>query len=451
MKILYLAHRIPYPPNKGDKIRSFNHVKYLAARHELDLICLVDDPEDLSGEKVLRSLCRRFYLCEYNQFQAKLKGLLSLMKGGSISAGYFYKTAVQHVFDQWLSDRDYDAIICFSSPMAEYLFRSNGLALNKRSSTSKCPQLIMDFCDVDSDKWQQYAENAKFPLDKVYRLENKRLASYEKKIYHTFDHSLLVSEKEKELFGRVCSNTDRITVVRNGVDFKYFDPCGSNEKVSGLTGHANLTPESANSHEVSPTIVFTGAMDYHANVDGVCWFCRKVLPRLQEKFPNLKFLIVGSKPAAAVQNLNRLPGVKVTGFVDDIRDYYRQADICVVPLRLARGVQNKVLEAMAMGKAVVTTSKANDGIQAQDGTHLLIADSAEDFVCCTLKLLADRELNGKISSCARDFVVEQYDWQSNMAELSQLLKEEWVPTLKATLRKESLHQPQAGRAVGDLS
>ncbi len=435
MKILYLAHRIPYPPNKGDKIRSFNHVKYLAARHELDLICLVDDPRDLSGADALNSLCRRVHVSEFNKFQSKLKGLVSMLKGHSISSGYFYLDAVQRVFDLWLDDHDYDAIICFSSPMAEYIFKSKSLQL-----TSKRPKLIMDFCDVDSDKWQQYAQNAKFPLNVLYRTENQRLASFERKVYQEFDHSLLISDKEQELFRNVCPDTTKVTVVRNGVDFDYFCPGLTDEGKVGANG---------------PVIAFMGAMDYHANVDGVRWFCLKVLPRVQVKFPNLRLLIVGSNPVAAVQKLNRLPGVEVTGFVDDIRDYYRMADLCVVPLRLARGVQNKILEAMAMSKAVVTTSRANDGVQAHDGTHLLVADSADIFSKSIVKLISNSTLRHQLGSNARGFIVNNYDWQKIMAGFSNLLQERSTPSVRAIQKQRSeeptVCQPQAGKVAGGLS
>lgn len=435
MKILYLAHRIPYPPNKGDKIRSFNQIKFLASRHELNLICLVDDPQDLPGADKLRLLCHRVHVCGYKQFQAKLKGLVSLLKGSSISSGYFYHAAIQRVFDQWITDSEYDAIICFSSPMAEYLFKSKSLNLSGQPEHDKRPQLIMDFCDVDSDKWLQYAHNAKFPINAIYRIENKRLASYERKVYQVFDHSLLVSDKEEELFRQVCPDTDKVTVVRNGVDFDYFCPNTIKEKGSYTIDEAQDPPKKNGHYATGPTIVFTGAMDYHANIDGVNWFCLEVLPKIQEKFPSLKFLIVGSNPVAAVQNLTRLPGVEVTGFVDDIREYYRIADLCVVPLRLARGVQNKVLEAMAMGKAVVTTSRANDGVQAYDGTHLLIADSAEEFSGSIVKLLSNSALSEQIASNARDFIVHHYDWQKNMAGLLSLIQEQGMPAIKTTQDK----------------
>ncbi len=402
MKILYLCHRIPYPPNKGDKIRSYNEVKYLASRHDLDLICLADDPEDLKYKTDLEKICRRVEVFPLNKLKAKIKGLLSMLSGGSISTGYFYKRAMQKVFNRWLADEDYDAIICFSSTMAEYIFRSRCLTVH--TGILQQPQLIMDYCDVDSDKWFQYADDAAVPLSFLYRLEQKRLAAYEVRIQQAFDQTVMISGNEAELFRKLCPAAHNLSVVANGVDTDFFQP----RLISKEGDSVNL--------------VFTGAMDYHANVDAVVWFGEKIWPVLKKRFANLNFYIVGSKPAKVVRDLAYGDGITVTGFVDDIRDYYAIADVCVVPLRLARGVQNKVLEAMAMGKAVVTTTRANAGILADEGKHLLIADTADDFIDKIESLLKDRGRADQLAMAAREFVMTRYDWKSNMEKLEQLIQ-----------------------------
>ena len=398
MKILYLCHRIPYPPNKGDKIRSFNEVRYLAARHELDLLCLADDPGDLKYRAELEKICRRVEVFPLDPLRAKARGLLSLARGGSLSAGYFHQRDMQRCCDRWLREEAYDAVLCFSSTMAEYLFRA--------SPQVNRPRRVMDFCDVDSDKWLQYAAESRVPLAWLYRLENRRLAAYERRIFREFDHAALISEAEAELFRSVCPEAREIAVIPNGVDYDYFSPDHELPRVLPAEG---------------PQLVFTGAMDYHANVDGVCWFSREIFPTLKKEFPQLQFTIVGSKPAAAVRELAAIEGIAVTGFVDDVRPYYRDADVCVIPLRLARGVQNKVLEALAMGKAVVTTSKANAGIQATDGEHLRVADTAEAFIKAVTSLLHKPQQRESLGNKARDFVVRHYDWATNMEQLEQLL------------------------------
>ncbi len=398
--ILFIAHRIPYPPNKGDKIRSYNELKYLAQRHEVDLLCLADEPGDLKYKTDLEVICRRVEVFPLNKQIAKIKGLFSLVFGQTISVAYFRQRVMQQQVDCWLQENNYDAIFCFSSTMADYVFRSKVF-----SSLSLRPKLIMDFCDVDSDKWLQYAAEARFPMNFVYRCENRRLADYERRVYETFDHTVLISTAEANLFQRICPDIGKLTVIPNGVDYEYFDSQKS---------------KLGDQHKGS-SLVFTGAMDYHANIDGVVWFCKEIWPTLKTEFPDLSFYIVGSNPMSEVKELEKIDGVTVTGFVDDIREYYQLADVCVVPLRLARGVQNKVLEAMAMGKAVVTTSKANAGIQAANNEQLQLADTADEFIQAVRSLLKDLPSRGKLGENAREYVVSGYDWNTNLGKLEKLL------------------------------
>ncbi len=394
MKLLYLAHRIPYPPNKGDKIRSFNEVKYLGKNHQTDLICLADQPEDIRFKSNLEKYCRRVFALPFDTKSAKIKGLINLAKGGAISSGYFYHKELQQVFDAWISDTDYDAIFCFSSPMAEYIFRAS-------DKFSKKPALIMDFCDVDSDKWRQYSQQSAFPMNLVYRMEYKRLLAYEKQINACFDHSVFVSQKEAELFYDLYPKARNVKIIPNGVDYEYFSPKADTEK--------------------NHRLMFAGAMDYHANIDGVEWFCRDILPNIQQIHPDIEFYIVGSKPAAKVLELSKQKGVFVTGFVEDIREYYDSAQICTIPLRLARGVQNKVLEAMAMGKAVVATSAAIRGIMPVAEDCLLIADTEKAFAEKVLLLLEDVTLRKTLGNNAREFVMQRYCWENNMRKAEEIL------------------------------
>jgi glycosyltransferase involved in cell wall biosynthesis len=169
-------------------------------------------------------------------------------------------------------------------------------------------------------------------------------------------------------------------------------------------------------------LVFTGAMDYHANVDGVLWFADEVFPRIQERRPDVAFTIVGSNPVAGIRELDRRRGIHVTGFVEDVRPYYRRADVCVIPLRLARGVQNKVLEAMSMARPVVATSRANQGILAVPGRHLMIEDDATGFRDAVLALLEDRGKAEAMSRSAREFICANHDWDRNMLGLESCLE-----------------------------
>lgn len=402
MNILYLAHRIPYPPNKGDKIRSFNEIKYLSQFHTIDLACLVDEPGDMRHCKDVKEFCRRVFLEPLHKVRATLRGIFFAATGKPISVGYFYSRAVQNIVDEWLSDTNYDWVICFSSSMAEYVFRS-------RSRTNV--RLAMDFCDVDSDKWGQYAQRSHFPKSIIFSLENRLLGKYERRVADSFDCSLFVSEKEAEIFETLTPGIGNIHVVPNGVDHEYFNPAVSSFLPAARTVESDHRP----------TLVFTGAMDYYANEDAMAWFCGEILPKIKSRLPEIQLFIVGRNPTGQVASLDDGRTVHVTGCVDDVRPYYALADVCVIPLRIARGVQNKVLEAMAMGKAIVTTPVAVQGIQVLDGEQVLLADNAEAFVDTLLRLLSDDEWRDQIGKRAAEHVAANYSWQAKMTLMNNLL------------------------------
>ena len=404
--ILYLCHRIPYPPNKGDKIRSFNEIKFLSRTHTIDLITLADDPEDMKYAETLQRYCRQVAVFPLNKKMATLKGVLSMIKGQSISQGYFYDQEFQNAFDRQTAAQKYDTLVCFSSPMAEYVFK----AASKKQDIAQT--LIMDLCDLDSDKWNQYADKKSFPFNWVYKREAVQLLSFEKKINQNFNKTVFVSQKEAELFRKYYPDAKNIDIIPNGVDHGYFNP------------ENTVRLEEA----TVPVISFFGAMDYYANVDGALWFAQKILPLIKEKIPTVVFYIVGSNPDAKLKALTADPGIKVTGFVADIREYYAQARVCVIPLRIARGVQNKVLEAMAMEKAIVTTTPAVQGVSVFDKSVLNIQDQPEPFADQVISLLQDAHLRQKMGKAARQHIKENFNWEHNMN--SFLENDQAVPGIK---------------------
>lgn len=418
MNILYLAHRIPYPPNKGDKIRSFHEIKYLSTHHDIYLACLADDPADLSYAKELESFCKTVDVVPINPQKQKVKSLFVLPTEKPLSVAYFYSKKLQQIIDHRLLTMSYDAIICFSSSMAEYLFKSRALKVlslpsfghSARSNT----RLIMDFVDVDSDKWRQYSRHARRPFSWIYKLESRRLAAYEKKVADSFHHSIFVSKKEAELFRSQSPGVGTVLTMPNGVDFTYFNPNASN--ASNNSGNSNI------SNVKPPVLLFTGAMDYYANVDGVVWFSKEVLPHLTERFPSLTFHIVGRNPAREVRALEN-DHIKVTGYVEDIRPFYEMATIYVAPLRIARGIQNKILEAMAMARPVIATSRAFEGIEASPEKDLLLADSKTEFIDKIGLLLKDEERQRSIAASARRTIEENYSWERSMEVLERLICE----------------------------
>ncbi len=413
MKILYLAHRIPYPPNKGDKIRSYHQVRYLAERHEVDLGCLCDDPEDLKYVETLRTWCRSVQAVPLTPWKARLKSLLQLAGSMPLSVSYFYSHRLQRWVDERLEGQFYDAVLCFSSSMAEYLFSSrHKKALWPPNGTVR---KIMDFCDLDSDKWAQYAKHSSVPFRWVYDEESRRLSAYERKVHESFDASIFITEREAQLFVQKSPGTARPWIVGNGVNPDFFCPLDGNEvKPSGKKGE--------------PTILFVGAMDYHANVDGVLWFAKTVWPRIRQRVPQARFIVVGSRPHLKIRRLSDAHGIYVTGFVPDVRPYLRSAVCVVAPLRLARGVQNKVLEAMATGKAVVATLQALEGLQAVPDRDILCAEQAEAFAQAVIEVVENPEKRRHLEGNARKYVLKQHSWEHEMAKLERIVTARSQPT-----------------------
>lgn len=433
MRLLFLAHRIPYPPNKGDKIRSFHIVDYLARRHEVHLGCLIDDATDFAHVPELGSRVRALVFQRIRPRMRKVLALGALLGARPITVDYFYSRALQRKIDALLDEGSFDAVVCFSSPMAEYVFRSR----HAHGSLARSVRL-MDLIDVDSRKWQQYADHCSVLMAPIYRFEARHLADYERRIAERFDSVLVVSEQERAMFP-AAGVADNLVVVPNGVDLAFFRP----DSVARGTAER-------------PTVVFTGVMDYWPNVEGVTWFSDAVLPRVQARLPDVEFLIVGARPTRDVDRLGDRRGVTVTGFVEDVRTFLSRAHVCVAPLRVARGIQNKVLEAMAMGKTVVSTPEAFEGIQAVEGEEIVVANGAEAFAVAVVDLLSDGSRAREIGRRARARVESDYGWEAKLSVLDDLLtaRRDHLAALAGTrveCGQDGLAVPQSGRRQSRVS
>ena len=389
---------MPYPPNKGDKIRSFHILQYLSSRYILDLAFLIDDVSDLRRVDELRRFASTIFFDVIKPKKKFFATVSAVVKNQPVSVPYFYSRNLQRSLDDYFSANIPECVFCFSSPSAEYVFQSKHFARLKQSS-----RLIMDLIDLDSLKWLQYAENSShLVMAPVYRREARLLARYEQKIADLFQALLLVSEAEKQLCPDVVRQ--KVTVVPNGVDLARFAP-----------GMGKAIPADG------PLIVFTGAMDYWPNIDAVSWFAREIFPLVLAVEPQARFYIVGANPKPEVLELGTRDHVVVTGFVEDTRDFIAAAAVCVAPLRIARGIQNKVLEAMAMGKAVVATSEAVEGVTVEAAGHVLVADTAENFSRAVLRLLSNQRERQALGAGARHSMESHYAWQSNLAPLDALI------------------------------
>lgn len=396
--LLFLAHRIPYPPNKGDKIRSWNILRHLAARYRVHLGCFIDDPADREHTGVLRDICESCHFATLDPRQARLRGLSGLLSGAPVTLGYYRDGKLARWVAETAAHAGFRRIFVYSSSMASY-------ALGAAASSAR---RVIDFVDIDSDKWRQYAGAKSWPESWIYRREARTLLAFERRVAKTFDASLFVSDAEAALFRKLAPEcSPRVGALRNGVDVVYFDPAESHERPFEKPG---------------PVLVFTGAMDYWANVDAVAWFARESFPAIRVRHPNASFYIVGAKPAQQVRALARLPGIHVTGRVPDVRPYLAHSDIAVAPLRLARGVQNKVLEAMAMAKPVLATPEALEGIEAEIGTEVIRASGADGVAQAALSLLAREDLE-TMGRAARARVVAQYGWDASLQDLTRVLED----------------------------
>lgn len=392
--LLFLCHRIPFPPNKGDKIRSFNMLKALSKTFDIYLACFVDDPYDWQYADKLDKFCKQKLLLKQDKTIAKIKGLQAFITGQAISLPYYFSRAMANWVDNALAIHGIENIFIYSSSMAQYV----------EGEAYSAHHRVIDFVDVDSDKWQQYALGKRGLARWVYLRECQKLQVFENEIAEQFDHSLFVSPQEANLFKQQIPEkvAAKVSGMLNGVDSEFFDP--QNSGIQAL--------------DEAVDVVFTGAMDYWANIDAVIWFSAKVWPLVKAKYPKATFFVVGGNPSPQIKALDGQLDIKVTGRVVDVRPYIRRAKVVVAPLQIARGLQNKVLEAMSMAKPIVATIMAIEGIEARND-EIRICDNAQAFSQHVIDYL-------KQSTCAdnsRKWILDNLQWQSSLARLPNLFKD----------------------------
>jgi sugar transferase (PEP-CTERM/EpsH1 system associated) len=397
--LLFLAHRIPFPPDKGDKIRSYHVLRHLAERYRVFLGTFVDDPADARHADALRAWCAEVRALPLDPRLARLRSLAGLATGEALTLPYYRRGALQRWVDETIAREGIRRAFVFSAAMAQYL--TGHAALTR----------VLDLVDVDSEKWREYASGRRWPPAWIYRREAERLLGFEEATARAFDATLLVTAAEQALFAaRAPRAAARTHVVQNGVDAAHFAPD---------PGRARPYPAD------EAAIVFTGAMDYWPNADAAGWFAAEILPAVRRAHPRARFYVVGMNPPPAVRALARDPAVTVTGRVPDTRPYLQHAAAVVAPLRLARGVQNKVLEAMAMACPVVTTAACAGALSAAPGRELLVAADAAAFA---------REVNRVLSGgcrglgeAARARVASDYLWRRNLALVDSVLGDRALP------------------------
>jgi len=390
VKIFFICQRVPFPPDRGDKITTYNEMKHLSASHEVHVFCLADGEKDLENVAGALGFARAVTAVPVTHWGTRLRALLALFTGKPLTVAMLRQAKLHSAVAQTFAEVKPDLIFVYSSNTAQYAAPFAGV-----------PR-IMQFADLDSLKWRRYAERAKAPMRWIYALEARRLLAYEKKIARSFSHSLLCTDAEVRDFEAVVPGAP-VSTVGNGVDLDYFRS-GGVAKVPGA-------------------IVFTGLMDYLPNVDAVVWFCDAILPRVQARIPSATFVICGNRPSAEVQRLAARPGVTVTGWVADVRPYLDAAEVFVAPLRIARGIQNKVIEALAMGLPVVSSTAAMNGTVIREGEGIVASDDAGVFAQHVVRLLSDDDLRADLARRARLAVERDYTWAAQMVLLDRVIAE----------------------------
>ena len=392
MKVLYLTHRFPYPPDKGERIRAFRQIEGLSRRHDVWLACLEREPIKPEARAFMERMCRSVYVTRQTRWSSLARGALGLLKGGTVTQSFHRSRRLESALTQWSDAVPFDAVIALSACMAPY-------AMNIRAG-----RRVLDLCDVDSQKWAEYTRHSRFPLHILYELESRRLAEVERTALRQFDAVVVINEREAALL-READVRDNLHVIPNGVS---------------IPDRANPPPNKP-ADDKAPTVGFVGVLNYRPNVDGVRWFVEKCWSIVRSQAPNARFRIVGRSPCRAIRALADRPGVDLIGEVADVNPEWRRFDVNVAPLLIARGLQNKALEAMAYGLPVVATSAVATGLSARDGVELLVADDAGTFARRVIELLQDPAARQRLGASAREFVKTQYRWEDAHEALDRVV------------------------------
>lgn len=394
-EILFLAHRIPWPADRGDKIRSHHIVRHLAGIAPVHVGTFADDQRDMGFAAAMDGVVASHHV-ELRTKSQIAAGVEALATGQPVSVRSFASKTMQDWVDRIMSERDITDIFVFSGQMAQYV------------PADFSGRFIMDFVDVDSAKFESYAGEGNSVMRWVNAREGRLLAAFEKRTAQRADASLFVSDAEAALFReRSGLGADKVMPLGNGIDTIFYDPAASTKPLDrSFPG---------------PLVMFTGQMDYRPNVEAVVDFGRHAWPAVRAEHPDATFAIVGRNPSPAVQGLGEQPGILVTGAVDDVRSWLDAADVVVAPLRIARGIQNKVLEAMAMAKPVVASIAAAEGIRADNGIHLHVEANVLGEAQRVNALLGDPESAKRMGSAARQHVVRQYGWAGQLAPLDAIM------------------------------
>lgn len=384
MKILVLLSRFPYPLEKGDKLRAYHQIRHLAQNHEIHLCALNDVQINPGDKKALEPFCKSIHIINLPRIAAAWNIFLAFFSGKPLQVGYFYNSAAKRKIHAIISDIQPDHIFCQLIRVTEYV---RDISIPK----------TLDYQDVLSKGVDRRSQTAAGYLKPILRSEYKRLLRYENEVFDLFDHKTIISIPDRDLIPH--PDKDQIEVVINGVDTDFFSPMEIKKEYD---------------------LVFTGNMGYPPNVNAANFLVKEILPLVHKKHPEVKVMLAGATPHASVQALESRH-VTVTGWVDDIRECYAKAKIFIAPMQIGTGLQNKLLEAMAMKIPSITSGLANSALKAKPGEEILVGESAAQFADHILRLLEDKPFAEQVAENGYNFVHGNYNWASATQKLENLM------------------------------
>ncbi len=389
MKILFVCHRFPYPPQRGGKIRPFNIIKHLGKTHEVTVASLVRSRAEADAGKGIEPYCKKYFMGRVSKRSIGVNFLKNFLFLKPLSMAYFYSSELKQFIDQEIKKTKFDLIFVHCSSVAQYV-----------EHISDIPK-IMDYGDMDSQKWLFYSKVRNFPLSFMYLYEGVSLMKAEKQIADRFSLCSCTTFLEKETLDDY--HTGAVTDwFPNGVNTDFFAPSGE-----------VYEPD---------TLCFLGRMDYFPNQECILDFCQYTLPMIKEKRPDVKLLIIGADPSKRILELDRIPYVTVTGSVEDVRPYVQKCAVNIAPLNIARGTQNKILESLSMGVPVVTSKVAAGGVDAVPGEHFLIAEGHEAFAAAVISLLENPDKRDQLSKAGRSRMMNNHNWEKSMDKLDLIIE-----------------------------
>ncbi|GAB4532287.1 MAG: TIGR03087 family PEP-CTERM/XrtA system glycosyltransferase [Anaerolineales bacterium] len=406
MPLLALTARLPYPPDRGDRLRAYHFLRTLSREHEITLLSFIAAEEERANIPPLQEICARVEVVHLPAWRSALNVALHLWRPDPLQVLYYRSAAMQSLVARTLAESRFDAVYVHLFRMAQFVDWTTDNGPGNQATrqpddhpTRHLPHRILDLTDVISKEITRSLPYRGTLSKWLYAIERPRIARYEVRMAHTFEEAWLISPADRDLLAQRATQAN-LHVVTNGVDTETLHPTGETPQPNSL--------------------LFVGHLRVFHNMDAAEVLARQVLPLVRREIPGASLTLVGADPHPKIRALESLEGVRVAGFVPDLNAALNQAAIFVAPLRFAAGVQNKVLEAMAAGRPVVTTTIVNEGLGAQPETHLLLADTPAETARQVIRLLREPALAARLGQAARAFVQKRFSWQGALRRVTHI-------------------------------